>query len=357
MRVFGSVDCSAIRHNLSVVRQLAPHARIMAVVKSNAYGHGLVQVAQALNSSVEAFAVATVDEAITLREADIQGSICVLSGFSEADHVAEIRKYEICVVLYCQEQIQILKRIKLDRPIDVWLKINTGMNRLGFSVNSVQSVFHELKSSSFVSIQGVMSHFACADEIDSDFTTRQINRLKIATENIEIPLSIANSPAILKWPKSHLDWVRPGIMLYGASPFSGSTGEELGLRPAMTVYSKVVAINTLSKGESIGYGLTWQSSDSIRVGIVACGYGDGFARCVSPGTQVMINDVRAEIIGRISMDTFAVNLSDCPTAKVGTLVKLFGHELPVEELAAATGTIPYETLCSIQPRRINLRYT
>ncbi len=356
MRVSGTVDRSAIVHNLSVVRQCAPRARVMAVIKSNAYGHGLVPIAKALQASADAFAVATIEEAVALRRAGIDLPICVLSGFYLANQVTDVQQYRLHVVVHCSEQIELLKRADPSRSIYVWMKINTGMNRLGFSIQLAAERLNAINSISHCSVQGVMSHFASADELDSDFTQVQIEVFKTAAERFGLPLSIANSAGILKWPASHFDWVRPGIMLYGASPFAAISAAELGLKPAMTVRAAIIAINDVSPNECVGYGQAWTSSKNTPVGIVACGYGDGFSRSIAAGAEVLVAGQRAKVIGRVSMDTFAVDLSDCPAVRIGAPVTLFGEGMPVERLARAAGTIAYETLNSMHSRQVSMQY-
>ena len=357
MRMYGSVDAPALISNLSLVRRLSPAARVMAVVKANGYGHGILQVANSLDAGVDAFAVATVDEAVALRDAGTKKPICLLSGFTSIDHVSFLHAFRIEPVIYCEEQINMLERAQPSGVIPVWLKINTGMNRLGFESRRTSKIFLHINSSPVLEVRGVMSHFACADDLESDFTDCQLERFKNCTQGIDADLSIANSAGILKWPNSCLNWVRPGLMLYGVSPFPGIAANELGLQPAMNLYSTIIAVNRLPSGGSVGYGLKWTSEAEIRVGIVACGYGDGYSRNASPGAQVLIEGRRADVVGVVSMDTLAVDLSQHPHVGVGSSVKLFGNGLPVEEVATAAGTIPYETLASINSRPVKLEYT
>ena len=357
MRMFGSVDAPALVSNLSLVRRLSLAARVMAVVKANGYGHGILHVANSLDADVDAFAVATVDEAVVLRDAGIKKPICLLSGFTSIDHVAILHAFRIEPVIYCDEQIDMLERAQPSGVIPVWVKINTGLNRLGFESRRTSKIFQHINSSPILEVRAVMSHFACADDLESDFTDHQLEQFMICTQGIDADLSIANSAGILKWPNSCLNWVRPGIMLYGVSPFPGIAASEFGLQPAMNLYSTIIAVNRLPSGGSVGYGHKWSSEAEIRVGIVACGYGDGYSRSASPGAQVLIEGRRADVIGVVSMDTMAVDLSQHPHVGVGSSVKLFGEGLPVEEVATAAGTIPYETLASINSRSVKLEYT
>ena len=355
-RIYGSVDSLAITHNLAVARNCAPNSKVMAVVKTNAYGHGLVPVSKLLDDSIDALAVATVDEALTLRRAQVRSPICVLSGFYSADDLERIVARDISVVVHCVQQIKAIKHSKVFNKVPIWLKVNSGMNRLGFSTNSIGSVFDELDNMDNVDLVGIMSHFACADDVNSNYTLEQTDRFINATKNIPLPRSIANSAGILKWPNSHLDWVRPGIMLYGASPIIGQNASQLGLRPALDLYSTIIAIHKIRKGERIGYGLNWTASGDTVVGIVACGYGDGYLRSASSRAQVLVNGVPANIIGTISMDTMAVDVTDHLEVKTGSAVKLVGAGIPVEDVAACANTIPYEFLCSFNPRTATIDF-
>lgn len=328
----------------------------MAVVKGNSYGHGSQQIFKALDSHVDAFAVATLEEAIELRESGCKKPVCLLSGFFAEDQIRVLSQLEIDAVIYCDEQLIKLEQSNLPKRLGVWLKINTGMNRLGVPVRSVASRIRRIQSCRFVHLKGIMSHFAIADELESSFTCHQIERFLACTKNYEAPLSLANSAGILRWPKSHLDWVRPGIMLYGASPFENIAAKELNLKPVMSLYSTIIAVNRLQPNKAVGYGLTWVSSALTRVGIVACGYADGYLRNSSPGGKVLIGKNRAKLIGRVSMDSFAIDLTDYPEVDVGAKVQLFGKGLPVENLAKIAGTIPYEILTSFGARNVDKRY-
>ncbi len=354
MRVFGTVNIEALRDNILRARQYAPYAKHMAVVKSNGYGHGAVRVAKALESCVQGFAVATIEEGVQLRRAGVAQAICVLSGFFDPVQLEDVFEHDLDVVVYCDTQIEMLQSGRFDGPANVWVKINSGMNRLGFAPAQVESAILRLEKIRQVGEIRIMSHFARADERESDASARQLEVFLRCTEHIELARSIANSAAIISLPESHLDWVRPGIMIYGASPFADESASDLKLRPAMNIYSTLIAINQVGTGEAVGYGGDWVSRGDARVGIVACGYGDGYPRSASPGGSVLIHGSRARLVGRISMDTFAISLSDQPQAEVGTRVKLFGDGLPVEEVAYHSGTIAYEILTSVSPRSILL---
>ena len=354
MRVYGSVNLSALNHNLQTVRRHARDSKVMAVIKADAYGHGLRSVANCLQPSVDAFAVATVEEAVDLRRSDINVPICILSGFYRSEHVPIIQKYELQIVVYCNEQIALLRNSSKEHPVTVWLKINTGMGRLGFPIESVPEVLPGIQSMSTVGTVRLMSHFASADDVHSNFTDIQLERFMRCVEPYELELSIANSAAVLNYPDSHLNWVRPGLMLYGASPFPESIGPELALRPVMNLYSDIVAINSVGVGESVGYGQTWVSSKNSTVGIVACGYGDGFTRRISRPANLRVKGKRVPLVGRVSMDSLGVDLTGHNDIQVGDPVQLYGDGLPVEEMATATGTIPYEVLTAASNKRIRL---
>ena len=355
MRVHSLINLSALVHNLAVVRKHAPSSQVMAVLKKNAYGHGSIQIAKAIESHVDGMAVAAIEEAVELRDAGIATRICLLSGFYAPQQVPTLEKHSIEAVIYCNEQLQILRAAKNDQ-LSVWIKFDTGMNRLGFPVQDYHSTMQSVAANSSLKVEGIMTHFACADELDSDFTKHQISQFQRYTSEWGGPTSLANSAGILRWPESNVGWVRPGIMLYGASPFPSITARELDLLPAMNLYSRMIAVKTLNPGDGVGYGLTWKAAAKKRIGIVACGYGDGYLRSASPKAKVLIGSQKANLVGRISMDSFAIDLSDIPDAEVGTPVKLFGEGLPVEEIAAAAGTIPYEVFTSLNSGTVSLSY-
>ncbi len=355
MRLYGSIRLSALRHNLSRVRDYSPASKIMGVVKSNGYGHGLVRIAKSLQSGVDAFAVATVDEAVELRDSNIEKPVCALSGFCETVQVSVVQARKIDCVIYCDEQIEILRGIRSGNKVSIWIKVDTGMNRLGFPIQNLSNVLETVDAMPFLELKGIISHFASADGLDSDFTSVQIGRFKQCTKGIDTDRSIANSAGIVCWKDSHFDWVRPGIMLYGASPIVGMTSKELDLQPVMELHSTIISVKQLRVGDSVGYGQTWTCTEDSRIGIVGCGYGDGYFRSASSKSQVLIDGSRADVIGRISMDMLAVNLNQHQSAGVGSSVKLFGEGLPVEELADAVGTISYEILTSVNSRSVLFR--
>lgn len=355
MRVHGSVSLSALNHNLAIVRRHAPSAHVMAVLKKNAYGHGLVPVARSIESQVDGMAVAAVEEAVELRDAGIASRICLLSGFYAPGHVEVLENRAIEAVVYCNEQLEVLSAAKLNR-LTVWVKFDTGMNRLGFPVRDYRATMQRVCANTDLTVAGIMTHFAAADELDSDFTQRQISQFRRYTASWDGSSSMANSAGILRWPECRSGWVRPGIMLYGASPFPTVAAGQLDLQPVMNLYSRIIAVKTLEQGDRVGYGLTWKAAGTKRIGIVACGYGDGYHRSASSKARVLIGERQADVVGRISMDSFAIDLTGFPDAAVGAPVKLFGKGLPAEELAAAAGTIPYEVFTSLNPKTVSLCY-
>lgn len=355
MRLYGSISSSALRHNLSRVRVYSPESKIMGVVKANGYGHGLVRVARILQQSdIDALAVATVDEAVELRDSGITCPICVLSGFCDVEQVSVVKAKKIDCVVYCGEQIRYFGTSRPSGNVGIWIKVDTGMNRLGFPVHQLPRVLEEIKALAFLEPRGIMSHFACADELDSNYTIKQTDLFVQHTQFSNIDRSIANSAGIISWPDSHLEWVRPGIMLYGISPFPGMSAKTHDLRPVMELFSTVLAVKQLRSGQRVGYGQTWTCNEDTRIGIVGCGYGDGYFRALSSRAQVLIEGRRADVVGRVSMDSLAINLNGHRNVGVGSEVKLLGEGLSAEDLAAAAGTIPYEILTSVISRPISL---
>ena len=340
------IHAPALRHNLGVVRRHAPHSHVMAVIKADGYGHGLLEVAEALEGA-DAFAVARVDEALPLRRRHPHKRILVLAGAHDADTLAAAADHGLEVVVHHPRQIELLAAHG-GPPLKVWLKLDTGMHRLGFPPVECRSRLAELRGLSAVAeVAGVLSHLANADDLGDDYTKRQLERFEQATAGLVLPRSLANSAAILGWPDTHFDWVRPGIMLYGASPFVPVREE---LEPAMSFHARLIAVKTIPAGAPVGYGGDWTAPEAMPLGVVAAGYGDGYPREVPAGTPVLIRGRRVPIVGRVSMDTLTVDLRTLPEARVGDDVLLWGPGLRVEEIARAAGTIPYTLLCGITAR-------
>lgn len=344
------IDLGALRHNLKRARGAAPNSRTMAAIKANGYGHGLVCVASALKGCADALAVACVDEALALREAGIEGPVVLLEGVFHADEVPFLHDHALEAVVHHPWQITLLEQAGLGGPVRVWLKVDSGMHRLGFPPEAVPAAWARLQRCPAVETVGFMTHLARADEREHGATTEQLTQFHRATAGLDGLHSIANSAGLLGWPATHGHWTRPGIMLYGVSPFLGGRGAEEGLKPAMTFRTELIAVNRLRKGDPIGYGGTWVCPEAMPVGVVAAGYGDGYPRHAPSGTPVLLNGHRVPIVGRVSMDMLVVDLRSQPEASIGDSVTLWGEGLPVEEIADAAGTIAYELLCGVTPR-------
>jgi len=340
------INLSALRHNFQRVRALAPQSKILAMVKANAYGHGLVRVAHALPDA-DGFGVACIEEALFLRQAGIQQKIVLVEGFFTADELSLIAEYQLDTVIHSFHQLEALKKTKLPKPINVWLKINTGMNRLGFLPQFAQQAYQQLKECTWVEQITLMTHFSDADELDKEITRDQIKQFIDVAQNVECKQSFANSAGILAWPQSHSDWIRPGIMLYGVSPIANKIGRDYQLKPVMTLKSEIIAIQDLRCGDVIGYGGTWICPEDMRIAIIAMGYGDGYPRQAKNDTPVLLNGKKVSLIGRVSMDMISIDLRTQSNAKVGDPVILWGNDLPVEQIAQASGIFSYELLCGV----------
>lgn len=352
------IDLAALRHNYHQARIADPGAKQYAVIKANAYGHGMVPVAQALPEA-DGFAVASVDEALELRGAGIQQPILLLEGFFQDDELKTILQHNLDIVLHHSSQLtaleQATKHFELENPasksLRAWLKVDTGMHRLGFAPEEVEAAWQRLKACSLVDNDiCLMTHLANADDLEDDATRRQLELFAAILPDTNATRSIANSAGILGWPESQSDIDRPGIMLYGASPFLHETGEVRGLQPVMTLKSELIAINHCRQGDALGYGGSWICPQDMPVGVVGLGYGDGYPRHAPSGTPLLVNGQRAPLVGRISMDMISVDLRELPEARVGDPVVLWGPGLPAEEIAQAAGTIAYELFCNIAPR-------
>lgn len=344
------INLNALRHNLKRARALAPRARVMAMVKANAYGHGIAAVAGAL-ADADAFGVASLEEALAIRRAGLAHPIVLLEGLFDASEISAAARNGCELVVHDAHQLALLESAPAEAALRVWLKVDSGMHRLGFApadlrnvwqrVNAARAVRHPLR---------LMTHLACADEPGSAATRKQLEVFAEATAGLQAERSIANSAGLLAWPESHADWVRPGLLLYGASPFAGRCGTDEGLIPAMTVKTELIAVKNVARGAAVGYGYTWAAPADTRIGIAAIGYGDGYPRHVPNGTPVLVNGERRALAGRVAMDMIAIDLGCNSRAKVGDPVVLWGPELPVEEIARAAGTIAYELLCGVTQR-------
>ncbi|MDH5611920.1 MAG: alanine racemase [Gammaproteobacteria bacterium] len=337
------IDAEALRHNLQRVRAFSPNSKVIAVIKANAYGHG-VQIAANALSDADAFALATPNEAIFLRQLGVSKPLIVLQGFLTIEELIALADLNIQPVIHQSEQIDLLEQCS-DVKLNVWLKIDTGMHRLGMSLKVAESSCHRLQVCTSVSEVRLMSHFANADEPDHPMNYEQWSAFSHLHETFkQVEASMANSAALITMPNSHLQWVRPGIMLYGSSPLKNKTASELDLKPVMQFESKLLAVQSLKQGDKIGYGSTWQCPEDMKVGVVAAGYADGYPRHARTGTPVWINNSLCPLLGRVSMDSLCVDLRGVD-AKINERVVLWGKELSVDVVAEHAGTIAYELLC------------
>lgn len=357
-RVTARIDLAAIRHNLGVVRQLAPRSRVMAAVKADAYGHGAVPVARALESAgVDMLAVACLEEAMTLRQGRIlETPIALLEGIISGEEAAQAAYEQLHIVLHDHWQIELLHQLGSGARVSVWFKLDSGMHRLGFPLSEVPRLREILSAHPGWSLQGWITHLACADEPQNPFTREQIARYNQALAGVSGARSIANSAGLIAWPEARADWVRPGLALYGASPLPDRSAAELGLKPAMTLESRLIAVRQYARGEGIGYAQSYRCPEDMKIGVVAVGYADGVHRSFGNGTPVLVRGRRVPLAGRVSMDMITVDLRGVPQAQVGDTVRIWGEGLPVEEMARHASTLAYELLCGLT-RRVHFRHS
>ncbi len=321
-----------------------------AVIKANGYGHGQARVARALDAA-DAFAVACIEEAVTLREAGVHKPILLLEGCFEAAELPLCSLLGFAVGVHDPGQVEMLEQARLERPVSVWLKIDTGMHRLGIAPEQAVAVWRRLRDCPAVAPAiHLMSHLARADERDSDYTLTQLQLFEHLGRALPGERSLANSAAVLAWPQTHYHWVRPGLMLYGAAPFADTLAEAEGLQPVMTLATRLIAVKRVRRGEPVGYGGGWICPEDMDIGVAAIGYADGYPRHAPSGTPLLVNGRRAALAGRVSMDMIGVDLRGHPDAKVGDPVVLWGPGLPIEWVAQAAGTIPYTLLCGVTAR-------
>ena len=345
-----TIHLGAIRENLRRVRELAPGARVMAVVKADGYGHGLERVARALEGA-DAFGVAGIADGQRLRAAGVSQRIVVLSGHDEAADLAEMRRLRLDTVVHSDAQVDLLAADADPRPLRVWLKLDTGMHRLGIAPERAREVHARLRSLACVDRDiALMTHFANSDVFDDAMTTQQIERFERGVAGLDGERSLSNSAGVLGWPEAQGQWVRAGGALYGLSVVAGRIGADFGFRPAMTLATRLVAVNRVCRGEHVGYASTWTAPEDMRIGVAAIGYGDGYPRHSDGATPVLVNGTRAGLIGRVSMDLVTIDLRQHPDASVGDPVVLWGRGLPAEEVAAHADTIAYELTCGVTRR-------
>lgn len=344
------ISTQALRHNYQQVKSLAPSSKIMSVVKADAYGHGMELVATALNKS-DGFAVASTEEGIRLRETGLIQPIVLLSGFFSDTELPMLTGYQLSPVIHSLWQVDLLEKYSGNQFINVWLKFDSGMHRLGLDRENLETAVGRLKAKDNISISGVMTHLANADDPEDDTTRQQLDEYKkIRTAINDGESSIANSAGIVGWPDSHVDWVRPGIMLYGSSPMRFKTATELDLRPVMHFESQLIAISRRKAGERVGYGGDWLCEHDTTIGVVAAGYGDGYPRHAPPGTPVAVNGKRVPLIGRVSMDLITIDLGNQVRVRLGDPVELWGEHVYADEVALMSNTIAYELFCHVTRR-------
>jgi alanine racemase len=345
--VLAQINLAALRKNLRVAREKSAGAQLLAVVKANAYGHGLLRVLPAL-ADADGLALLELDAAVSLREHHYARRILLLEGFFGADELPEIALRRLAVVVHHMEQVRMLETTPLTRPLEVFLKINTGMNRLGFKPAEVREITERLSAATSVAALRLMTHLARSDEEEG--LHEQLQSFEEACKGLPYPRSIANSAGVVRFSEVGGDYVRPGIMLYGSSPFPYDTAEMLGLSPAMTLRSALVAVQDLKANATVGYGGGYTAARAHRIGVIACGYADGYPRHAPNGTPVLVCGKKVRTAGRVSMDLMTVDLTEVPEANVGSPVVLWGEELSVDDVAAAASTVGYELLCAVAPR-------
>jgi alanine racemase len=344
------IDTHALRSNLRQIRARAPDSRVMAVVKANAYGHGLVPTALALPEA-DAFAVARLEEGVALRDAGVTQTIVLLEGVFSGEQLSEAARHRFEIVVHDPMQIALLERFQGEHAFTVWLKIDTGMNRLGFRGEVFPAALQQLKRLRAITGEiRLMTHLARADERDCPMTATQLERFRALARGRNLVTSIGNSAAVLGRQDACGEWIRPGLALYGVSPFAGESSEQFGLVPVMTLASMVITVRRVPRGETVGYGGAWTAQRESRIAIVAGGYGDGLLRSLATGTPVLVNGRRAPLVGRVAMDMIAVDVTELPEVEVGTRCVLWGRGLDVNEVAGQAGTIAYELLCGVRQR-------
>ncbi|GAB2584356.1 alanine racemase [Dyella jejuensis] len=347
-----TIHLGALRHNLERIMRMAAPAKVMAVVKADAYGHGLERVARALDGAADAFAVASLGDGLRLRAAGHRQRIVVLSGPDQAGDIAEMQRLGLDAAIHHESQLHWLSEASPTRGrLRVWLKVDSGMHRLGFAPERTAAVHAQLAMMPGIDPDiGLMTHFAESEVFDGERTRAQIERFINATRDLSGPRSLSNSAAVLGWPEARGDWVRTGGLLYGLSVVEGKSGADFGFRAAMTLSTRLIAINTIKRGERIGYNGLWECPEDMPIGVAAVGYGDGYPRSAVAGTPVLVGNQCVPLVGRVSMDLITLDLRHAPAAKVGDRVVLWGPGLPVESVAAQAGTIGYDLTCGMTRR-------
>lgn len=349
------IDLAALRHNLREARRRSTGAKVAAIVKANAYGHGAARVLPAL-AEADMLGVACIEEAQDLREAGACQPILLMEGVFQADELPLCASLDFEIAVHEPGQLAMLETASLERPLTIWLDVDTGMNRLGFRPAEALVAFARLRDCAAVAEIRLMTHFASAEEPTVPATRHQIERFSRAAKGLGLARSFCNSAGVLAWPEAHAEWVRPGVMLYGISPLPGRSGADEGLLPVMTLTTGLIAVREVAAGETVGYGGTWRAAALTRIGIAALGYADGYPRQAPSGTPILVHGTPTVTVGRVSMDMLAVDLTALPDAAVGDPVTLWGAGLPAERVAACAGTIAYDLLCGLAARvHIELR--
>lgn len=341
------VDLTALRHNFQLAKTLS-HSKIIAVVKADAYGHGAVRCAHSLADQTEAFAVACIEEAIELRTSGIKNPILLLEGFFEEQELSVINEYDLWTVIHSDWQINAIEKISLTSPLTIFLKMDSGMHRVGFLASDCLNAYQRLMATKKISAVRLMSHFSRADEPDNNYTQKQFKDFQNIVKTLQIETCLCNSPAILAWTNVQSNWVRPGIMLYGSTPFEQAQRQASHLIPVMTLQSKIIAIREIPANEPIGYGACFITKKPMRIGVVAMGYADGYPRQVPNNTPVLVNNIKTYLVGRVSMDMLTVDITDIPSANLGSHVELWGKNVLASDIALLANTISYQLFCNVK---------
>ncbi|MEQ5838768.1 alanine racemase [Paraburkholderia acidicola] len=346
--LLATIHTAALANNLAVARRYAPKSKIWAVVKANAYGHGLARVFPGLRAT-DGFGLLDLEEAVKLRELGWAGPILLLEGFFRPTDIDVIDRYSLTTAVHSDEQMRMLEMARLSKPVNIQLKMNSGMNRLGYTPERFRSAWERARACQGIGQITLMTHFSDADAERG--IAHQMAAFERGAEGIAGARSLANSAATLWHPEAHFDWVRPGIILYGGSPTGlHSDIADTGLQPAMTLASELIAVQSIAAGQTVGYGSRFAAQGPMRIGVIACGYADGYPRLAPEGTPVIVDGVRTQVVGRVSMDMITVDLTPCPNAGVGSRVELWGTALSVDDVAQACGTIGYELTCAVAQR-------
>ena len=341
------IDLQALRHNYQLAREVTG-AKALAVIKADAYGHGAVRCAQALEAQADGFAVACIEEALELRAAGIGAPILLLEGFFTADELPLIVEHDLWCVVHSLWQLDDIEQARLAQPINVWLKLDSGMHRVGLHPSDYKAAYQRLQACANVAKIVLMSHFSRADELGCGRSDEQLAVFQAARAELSAEVSLRNSPAVLGWPQVPSDWVRPGLMLYGSTPFEESQVLAERLQAVMTLESKVICVRELPVGEPVGYGAKFVTDRPMRIGVVAMGYADGYPRQAPTGTPVWVAGQRSRLLGRVSMDMLCIDLTDVPHAGLGSTVELWGKNILASEVAAHAETIPYQIFCNLK---------